>query len=280
MTRDEIRKSRIGYKFTTNSGWKGEVIEYKNAREVKVRFQCGEERWTYWNNVEKGSMKPRNQPSVYGVGFVGVGRFIPETLSKRLVGEVIPKEVYRTWIQILKRVYWDKENIRNRAYVGVTVAEEWLNFQNFCEWALTQRGYNYKDEDGKAWNIDKDILVEFNSEYNPDACVFVPNVVNSFFSMKEGGKFLLGVEEIKPRRSHFKTGYISRCSNPLTKSSEYLGFYDTQEEAHEVYVKRKNEIARDLAKHYEGVVDDRVIEALNNFDIKRRIYLRDQRRDK
>lgn len=270
-------ENRVGHNFTTNSGWRGVVVEYNGATDVKVRFECGEERVVTWANIMKGGIKPRNQPSVYGKGFIGVGEFVPKPLLNSVGGKPIPEESYRTWIQILKRIYsTNKHDKRNRGrYGGVSVAEEWHNLQNFCEWSVQQVGYNLKDENGRAWCIDKDILIEGNMEYKPEACVYVPNKLNVFFSIQGGGKCLYGVDRITPREEHFKVGYTPTVCNHIIGKTEYLGFYETQEEAHELYVKRKNEIARELAKHYKGVVDYKVIEALNNFDIKRRLAIKE-----
>lgn len=274
-----VRKpeNRVGYKFTNNSGWKGEVVEYKNSMEVKIRFECGEERIVTWANLMRGSVVSRNQPTVFGKGFIGVGEFIPKSLSKSIEGKLVPEESYNTWLQILKRLYsTNKHDMRNgEGYRGVTLTEEWHNLQNFCAWSIKQVGYNCKSDNGRAWCIDKDILIEGNREYKPEACVYVPDDINTFFSVKDGGNHLYGAESINPKTPKSKIGYTARCGNPITKDREYLGFYETQEEAHEVYVKRKNEIARELAKYYKGVVDDRVVEALNNFDIKRRLAIKE-----
>jgi hypothetical protein len=68
------------------------------------------------------------------------------------------------------------------------------------------------------------------------------------------GDYPIGVCLYKP------TGkYKAQCRNPFSGKKEYLGLFSTQEEAHEVWRKRKHELAQLVAATES---DPRVVEAL------------------
>ena len=260
--------SRVGYKFTTNSGWNGEVIEWKDAFNVKVKWQDGSESHTSWPDIVAGSIKPLFQPSVVGVGYVGEGRFLPRSYKKLTEGkEYAPDVVYSYWLRMITRCYNEKEQAKpsSRAYIGCSVSEEWHNFQNFAEWALCNPYYGKVDEGGKIWHLDKDIIEVGNRVYRAQSCLFVPNEINVFFSSTEvGNTGYLGVNYIKPATKGAKEGYVARCHSVGVR--QYLGYYDTPLEAYLAYREAKIAVAQELARKWEGQVDDRVIEALLKFE--------------
>ena len=53
--------------------------------------------------------------------------------------------------------------------------------------------------------------------------------------------------------------YQSQCGNPFTKKNEYLGLFTSELEAHQAWLKRKLELAYELA---EIQTDPRVTESL------------------
>ena len=53
--------------------------------------------------------------------------------------------------------------------------------------------------------------------------------------------------------------FISLCSNPLTKRKEHLGYFDYEQDAHNAWLKRKLELAHELAAIQ---TDERVAKAL------------------
>jgi len=106
--------------------------------------------------------------------------------------------------------------------------------------------------------LDKDILFEGNKVYSAETCVFVTNMVNSFANDRgnDRGEWIIGVYWNK-RAGKFK----SQCRNPFTRKCEYLGYFTSELEAHQTWLKRKLELAYELA---EIQTDPRVAEALIN----------------
>lgn len=143
---------------------------------------------------------------------------------------------YQTWKDMIQRCYSAKRQERYPAYIGCTVSEEWLTFSNFKAWMEKQ------DWEGKQ--IDKDLLFEGNKVYSSETCVFVTGLVNSF-TLDNGasrGKWLIGVVWHKP------TGkFLSSCKNPFTKKLEHLGLFTSEQQAHQAWLKRKLELAHELA---------------------------------
>ena len=136
----------------------------------------------------------------------------------------------------------------NPTYIGTSVCRDWLSATAFKKW-MTQQ-----DWQGKS--LDKDIIVPRSKLYSPDTCAFVLEATNSFVTASDAsrGGYPVGVD------LHKGTGkYRARCGNPFTGKGEHLGYYSTQEEAHEAWRKRKHELAQLVAATES---DPRVVEAL------------------
>ena len=157
---------------------------------------------------------------------------------------------YITWSGMLKRCYSSKLHERRPTYIGCSVSDDWLTFSNFRSWMMTQ---DWQDK-----HLDKDLLIEGNKVYGPDTCVFVSRMVNNFTldSGSARGELLIGVTWHKPKEK-----FLSQCSNPFTKKNEHQGYFDCEQEAHEAWLKRKLELAYELAAIQE---DSRVATALIN----------------
>lgn len=143
---------------------------------------------------------------------------------------------YQAWGNMLKRCYSTKYKERNPTYKNCTVSAEWLTFSVFKSWMEGQ------DWEGKQ--LDKDILFEGNKVYSAETCVFVTKAVN-MFTVDSGatrGEQLIGVS-LDKRNAKFQ----SRCRNPFTKKMEHLGLFTSEQEAHEAWLKRKLELAHELA---------------------------------
>ena len=135
---------------------------------------------------------------------------------------------YQTWASMLGRCYSAEHQERYPTYKGCTVAAEWLIFSNFKAWMEKQ--------DFKGMHLDKDLLFEGNKVYSAKACVFVTPVVNSFTTDcgASRGEWLIGAVWEK-RREKFR----ALCRNPFTRKKEHLGYFDSEQEAHEAWLKRK-----------------------------------------
>lgn len=199
-------------------------------------------------------MKPKNKKLVYGVG-IDDADYVVE--KRETIGYVNGKQkqkrvwfcpYYRTWANMLRRCYSAKLHECRPAYKSCTVSEEWFTFSNFKAWMEKQ--------DWEGMQLDKDLLFVGNKVYSPNTCVFVTPMVNTF-TVDCGaarGEWQIGASWDKE-----KAKFRSQCNNPFTKKVEYLGHFDYEQEAHQAWLKRKLELAHELAAIQ---TDPRVAKAL------------------
>ena len=168
--------------------------------------------------------------------------------GKRSWKSVFMCKYYTAWTSMLKRCYSKKSLERNPSYIGTRVCSEWLYATEFKKWMEKQ---NWRDK-----CLDKDIIAPGSKLYSPETCAFVLAATNSFVIARDAsrGDFPVGVYLFK------RTGkYRAKCGNPFTGKQEYLGCFSTPEEAHEVWRKRKHELAQLVAARES---DPRIAEAL------------------
>ena len=250
----------IGSKHTTKSGWGLEVLEYKDAWNVRVRWQDGSESWESSGSIRLGSIKPAMQPSVEGIGYLGVGQF---TSGLKNTANKAPEKIYAYWVRMFSRCYnpYELNKDKNKSYRNIHINPKWHNFQNFAEWAVKQ--YNSSNMD---FELDKDLLCNGIKEYNEATCCFVPAEINLFLMRQDKGKYYRGVNVVMPQHPNAAVGYIARCCTD--KGREYLGFYSTPEEAFYAYKERKEEYAKELAEKWKDQIDPRAYLALTNYTVE------------
>lgn len=197
-------------------------------------------------------MKPKRL--IYGIGvndadYIVVKR---EELGyvdgKRKQKTVWKCSYYQTWAEMIRRCYDAKYQERHPTYASCTVSEDWHTFSRFREWMELQ--------DFEGLQLDKDILIKGNKLYSPETCVFVTPMVNSFANDQAAkrGEWMIGAIWHKQSKK-----FRANCSNPFTKKQEYLGLFTSEQQAHNAWLKHKNELAHELA---EIQTDERVAKAL------------------
>ena len=144
---------------------------------------------------------------------------------------------YRKWRSMLNRCFKDKSRI--------TVCKDWLVFSNFKNWVDAQPVRGWED-----CHLDKDLLVSGNTTYSPDTCAFISGKVNGFLLDGESsrGDYLIGVCWKKKNNK-----FTAQCNNPFNDERGYLGLYDTEEDAHYSWKKKKHEYACLLADTQEDI---------------------------
>lgn len=197
-------------------------------------------------------MKPKRL--VWGVGINDADYAVKKNETIGYVnGKLKQKQVwvcpyYKAWKNMLDRCYSKKLQERYPTYKGCSVSEDWLTFSNFKAWMEKQNW------EGK--HLDKDLLFEGNKIYSSESCVLVSPLVNTFTTDRGAarGEWMIGV--------HWRKGnskFQSLCNNPFTKKQEHLGYFTCEQEAHQAWLKRKLELAHELAAIQ---TDPRVAKAL------------------
>lgn len=154
------------------------IVKYTGKYDVDVEFletKCRIK--TYSSNIRAGSVKDPMQPTVYGVGFIGVGNYTPTENN-------IHTKAYKQWGSMLERCYSERWHKKKPTYIGCTVDKYWHNFQNFAKW----HEENYPN-DGGSYQLDKDIKVKGNKVYSERTCTLVTNEENAAFSFSKEYKF-------------------------------------------------------------------------------------------
>lgn len=154
---------------------------------------------------------------------------------------------YTRWKGVLERCYSPKWHKKFPTYKECTVHESWKVFSNFKAWMENQ------DWEGK--HLDKDLLLPGNKIYGPTTCVFVDPIVNLFLHTKTRKKteWKVGVDLHKGR-------IRARGMNEFGRNV-HLGYFLTDDEAHNAYLKNKARVASILASQQ---TDPRISEALLN----------------
>lgn len=138
------------------------VIGYESSKKVRVRFiDTWFETIATANQIRKGKVKDKLKPSVFGVGIVGDGIYTAK-IGKKIT------DSYVVWRGMISRCYNEEFLKSNQTYYGCDVCEEWQNYQNFAAWYDENH-----PNDGVDYHLDKDIKVEGNKTYSPEACLFV-----------------------------------------------------------------------------------------------------------
>jgi hypothetical protein len=158
------------------------TLNYKGYPEYKffiVQFEDGTKVLVEQGNIKKGTIKNPNQPSVYGVGFPGQGKYPTRENGKQT-------REYKLWNRIYERCYAKNRHIHNPTYLNCTVVPRWDCYQNFAEDIHYILGYAQwkRNTIAFAWDIDKDIKYRGNTVYSKDTCIFVPHKENSDESNK------------------------------------------------------------------------------------------------
>lgn len=239
------RDKLVGTIWPTNFSGNVKVEEYRDTYHVLVTFlNTNNKRWVRFSNLKFGKIVDKTQPSVYGVGYMGIGSYNSNNYS------------YSVWLNMLQRCCASNEKI-NPTYQECEVCDEWLNYQNFAKWyskhALCENGH-----------LDKDILIKNNKIYSPKTCCVVPQVINEIFvkNNKRRGKLPIGVS----RASNNIHLYIARCRVPHS-TKDYIGVFDTPQSAFVAYKAKKEKVIQLYAQKYKDQIESKVYKALMNYQV-------------
>ena len=170
---------------------------------------------------------------------------------------------YDLWQSMLRRCFCEKYQTRYPTYKGCNVSDNFLNYSFFYDWCQEQIGFGKVDEKGRSWCLDKDLLFVGNKTYSETACVFVPNEINSFFIDRGNarGEYPLGVYFYK-QSGKFK----AQCA--VNGKRQYLGYFNTPEEAFAVYKPFKESLCKQLALKWQSEIDERLFNTMMNWSVK------------
>ena len=171
---------------------------------------------------------------LYGVGINDADYVVYPTIN----GKRVMCPFYGTWKHMIGRCYDKDFQERHRTYIGCYVVDEWHTFSNFKAWMQTQ--------DWKGKQLDKDLKVLGNKVYGPDTCMFIPSLINSFINVPPGGKYKIGVSY-----DPYKVRNKYRVKIRKYGRSCHVGYFNTEDEAHEAYNEKRKEYMLEVAENSE-----------------------------
>lgn len=160
------------------------------------------------------------------------------------------------WVDMQKRcAAGGRTQSLQPTYNGVSC--DFKSASEFISWARQQVGY-----ENIGWHLDKDILKRGNKVYSPDHCVFVPGAVNclTLSCRSARGPNPIGVTYRKA---------TSKFVVQLQRNGrqDYLGSYESPEEAFQVYKVAKEVEIKRVADLYRPYIDARTYAALQTYEV-------------
>lgn len=230
------------------------VLEYNGALSVDVKFvDTGYTTTTRVEDLNNGTIRDYLKPSVYGVGILDAPNQTKGSLSKK----------HSIWRRVLERCYDGKRHEKYQTYEQCTVSDNFRHFSYFERWCEAQVGFDSKDDKGKPFALDKDILVKGNKVYSEDTCCFVPQEINSLLTSSKAkrGLYPIGVSYEK-RVSKFQANVAFEGKN------KRLGYFDCSEKAFLAYKEAKELRIKEVANKWKDQIDPRAYEALINYQVE------------
>ncbi len=241
------KKDRVGETYPTNKYGIVRIERYVNCEDVDIVFLDTGYRANYsMVQIMSGAVKDRLQPSVYGVGILGVD------------SNCYQDNAYTHWCSMLERCFSEKVNKRLRAYNDVSVSDNFKYYSSFKEWCNKQVGFG-----NEGWQLDKDIIMKGSRVYSEETCCFVPHEINNLLNKQTYGEsrdLPVGVCYDKGRKK-----FVARLSKKsITKN---LGGFKTCEEAFYAYKEAKETYIKEVANKWKDQIDTRVYEALMKYEV-------------
>lgn len=190
------------------------------------------------------------RPSVYGVGFIGIGPYVAGKKNGKI-------KTYQVWSNMLQRVYRPSNKNVARQYAGTWVHPDWHNYQYFAAWYEKQ--INEFNSVSFRWCIDKDLKIPGNRQYGTETCFVVPEQINALLNDRfhARGKLPLGVSQTR----NYYQARINNFGKPKT-----LGTYKTIREAQLSYWSAKFQIIQQTTIVYWQYIPESLAFRLLCFD--------------
>ena len=256
MGRNKIdRTGEIG---VNNFGSEVVIVGYRNNRDIDVYFT--EYDWiakgVQYQNFKNGEVKCPYEKRYLNVGYIGEGNYKTKENGKFT-------RIYNTWSNILKRCYDEEFHKKQPTYEDCEVSEEFHSFQNFGTWDEE----NYYKIENEVMCLDKDILVKHNKIYSPETCIYVPQTINNLFTKNDRNR---GGNPIGVSLDWGK--YRAQCSiynfEKNKKERKYLGVYDTQKEAFEIYKQYKEKNIKEVADYFKSLIPKRLYDGMYSYEVE------------
>lgn len=244
---------RVGESRENNQGRKMTIIAYRGANDIDVQFDNGfVARHTQYQLFERGTISDPFFPSLYGVGYMGM-----RTVYTKSDEYAKPYEV---WSSMMKRCY--NENCqRHQWYEDCVVDEAWHNFSTFYQW-WKDNYYELPEGMGRV-ELDKDFKHKNCRIYGPDTCLLIPQRINGCKPNRRttDREYPIGITFNKEKQKF-------RVRTNVDGKDTRIGFYDTFDEAFQVFKRVKENEMKKLANLYKPYIPQEVYDAVINYEVE------------
>lgn len=229
------------------------IIRYNGIYDITIEFQdeYKHQMDTYYGNFQIGQVKNPYDKTTFGVGYLGVGKYMAKENNKTT-------KIYAIWSKLICRCYDHKFQELHPAYIGCIVCKEWHNFQTFAKWYEE----NYFKVPNERTELDKDILIPRNKLYSPDTCLLVPQSLNLLFSRDtvDGRDLPMGI--LKQKHGKYVVNFTYKGNK------NYCGKIKSLEEACEKYIEYKEKCLKQIAKEIREYIPPRLYDILYNYKVE------------
>ena len=154
------RKYIVGNWYINKLGDEVQIIEYNNSHDLKIKFK---------NGVIKHIKNVSRITTITDVANMRYYCYHSQPIHNYLA--------YKCWERLCNRAIYKDGRL---AYQDIQVCQEWYDFSNFEKWFEE----NYYEIPNCRMELDKDILIKNNRTYQPNACCFIPQEINSLLVSK------------------------------------------------------------------------------------------------
>ena len=157
-------------RFQNNKGYWFTVIEWIDAKNIKVLFDSGFMVTATAQQIRNRGISDNFSPSNHE-GYLG-------DISYYNGMNIAKTDEYKHWSGMIERCFDKNFKINNPTYENVTCCKEWLCFSTFAEWCRDRKAFGK----GIKLNLEKDVIVKGNKTYSPELCEMVPHQINGLFT--------------------------------------------------------------------------------------------------
>ena len=235
----------LGKSFKTKHGEVFEVVDYINCDNVLIRYEDGTTVTTKAVNIRVGNPANPNRPVIFNTGYHGIGEFKINEKGKKT-------DSYVKWHGMLCRVFEGNNTNRKDSlcYKGVSVSDDWLNFQNFAKWFYSQKALYSCNE---VLCLDKDLFSNTKKIYSASTCCLLPYKLNISIQLATVMPFDKTKRRFSPRVS-------------INGKFKHIGNFAEETEAWYHYCTAKDKLIKEIAESYTEKIPDFVIDKLRNFN--------------
>lgn len=113
-------------------------------------------------------------------------KWINPTGYREPCGKQVQYQEYTVWRAMVQRTkpdYW----LTHKHYTGTTCSELFSSWDGYKGWYNNQFNSGFTDDEGKPFELDKDLLTNGSRHYSEHTCCFLPRAINIGLRNKSKG---------------------------------------------------------------------------------------------